>query len=202
MSQPEQSEMSPEEVGRPEEEEAVPIPTGAELVAAARAFAEEAHGTIGHRRRYSGDPYITHLQAVARQVAGSGAGPEIVAAAWLHDVVQDTRTTLEEVQERFGDGVAGLVAILTGITRPEDGNRATRKPLDREQVAAAPPGAQTIKLADLIDNADSICRHDIRFGRIFLREMEELMRVLRHGDPGLKARAEQTWRDWRRKLGG
>ena len=81
---------------------------------------------------------------------------DMMAAAWLHDVLEDTPTTYDDVRELVSENVADLVLQLTDISRPEDGNRAIRKGMDRDHLAKASPEAQTIKLADLIDNAKSI----------------------------------------------
>ena len=84
----------------------------------------------------------------------------MVAAAWLHDVLEDTLVSQQELTVAFGDPVVRLVLELTDVSRPTDGNRATRKAIDRDHLANASPDAQTIKLADLIDNAESIIEHD------------------------------------------
>jgi (p)ppGpp synthase/HD superfamily hydrolase len=61
----------------------------------------------------------------------------MIAAAWLHDVVEDTPVTLEDLHSEFGEGIAELVEALTDISRPEDGNRRKRKAIDREHLAHA-----------------------------------------------------------------
>jgi hypothetical protein len=131
-----------------------------DLVARARAFAIRKHRRIDHRRKYSKQPYDVHLEAVADLVAGVTGDPEMVAAAWLHDIVEDTPITLDDVEREFGGAVARLVDELTDVSRPGDGNRAARKAIDRSHLAAASPRAKTIKLADLCDNARDICRYD------------------------------------------
>ena len=73
--------------------------------------------------------------------------------------------------------VATLVAWLTGVATPADGNRAGRVAIDRAHSAKAPAAAQTIKLADLIDDAESIVRHDRRFARVYLEEKRQLLDV-------------------------
>jgi (p)ppGpp synthase/HD superfamily hydrolase len=153
------------------------------LIARARAFATAAH--MGQKRRYTIAAYMEHPEAVAALVATCPHTAEMIAAALLHDVVEDTPVTIEEVRAAFGDTVAALVADLTDVSRPEDGNRATRKALDRAHTAAASPEAKTIKLADLIDNAKSIFEHDAAFGRVYLAEKIALLEVLKDGDPVL-----------------
>lgn len=169
-----------------------------DLIARARAFASEAHQRIDQRRKYSGQPYATHLKAVADVVAGVTDSPAAVAAAWLHDIVEDTPATIEDIAGGFGAEVAQLVNALTDVSRPSDGNRKQRKAIDREHLASASPLAKTIKLADLIDNCADICRHDPRFGRVFLDELALLLPVLREGEPRLLRRAEKLLATWQK----
>ena len=87
---------------------------------------------------------------------------------------------------RFGEDVATLVDWLTDVSRPSDGNRAARKAIDRARLACAPARAQTIKLADLIDNTASVVAHGKGFAPVYLREARELLGVLDRGDPSLR----------------
>ncbi len=162
-----------------------------DLIERARAFAVERHRRIGHRRKYTDQPYEAHLANVARRVAEVTDDPEMIAAAWLHDVVEDTEATLADVEREFGRPVARLVSELTDVSRPGDGNRAERKALDRAHLARASARAKTVKLADLIDNCRDICRHDPRFARTYAEEMRALLGVLREGDPGLLREAHR-----------
>lgn len=160
-----------------------------DLVDKARQFAIKAHGRLDHRRKYSSEPYPVHLQAVADMVASVSDDPEMVAAAWLHDTMEDTPTTEVELNQRFGPAVAQLVAELTDVGRPADGNRAIRKYIDRGHLAKASPRAKTIKLADLIHNCQDICSHDPEFAKVYLVEMASLLEVVREGDVTLYSRA-------------
>src|ERR1044072_1282783 len=94
-----------------------------DLVARARAFAIREHRRIDHRRKYSKQPYDVHLKAVAGLVAGVTDDPEMIAAAWLHDVVEDTPVTLDDVAREFGGAVARLVGELTQVSRARAGKR-------------------------------------------------------------------------------
>jgi hypothetical protein len=171
------------------------------LVKKAREFATRMHRRIDHRRKYTNQPYDTHLKAVAQLVAGVTDDAETVAAAWLHDVVEDTPVTLEEVRETFGDGVAALVDELTDVSRPGDGNRVVRKAIDREHTARACPRAKTVKLADLLDNCRDIRRSGSGFARVFLAEAQALLPVLREGDGRLHARLAREIESGARTLG-
>jgi hypothetical protein len=156
---------------------------GGDLVSKAQAFATAAHERVGQKRKYTGEPYITHAEAVVAIVKSVPHTPEMLAAAWMHDVVEDTGTTHDEVKAEFGDKVADLVGWLTDISKPSDGNRATRKGIDRDHLAKAPAEAQTVKVADLIHNTESISQHDPKFYEIYKQEKIELLGVLTKADP-------------------
>ena len=167
-----------------------------DIVERALAFATAAHASIDQRRKYTNDPYIVHPIAVSEIVAGTGARPAMIAAALLHDVVEDTPVTLPEIEAAFGGEVASLVEQLTDVSQPNDGNRAVRKAIDRDHSAAASPDGQTIKLADLIDNSATITRHDPGFAVRYMREKRALLEVMTAGDPALCARAWSIVHAW------
>ncbi len=169
-----------------------------DLVERAREYAINAHKRIDHRRKYTQHPYSVHLGAVAKLVSSVTDDPEIIAAAWLHDVVEDTSATLYDIELEFGKSVAALVEDLTDVSKPSDGNRATRKAIDRQHLAHASAKAKTVKLADLIDNCQDICKNDKRFARVFLEEMDPLLNVLQEGNATLYELAQKTYaKCWR-----
>lgn len=167
-----------------------------DLVSRAIRFAQQAHESIGQRRKYSGLPYAEHLHAVAALVATVPHTPEMIAAAWLHDVVEDTPVSLADIDREFGAVVAGLVADLTDVSMPADGNRQIRKARDRAHSAAASAQAKTIKLADIIDNAASIGTSDPGFAKVFINECRMLLAVLQDGEPVLYAMAQSLIDDY------
>ncbi|WP_210325037.1 HD domain-containing protein [Mesorhizobium silamurunense] len=155
----------------------------------AYSFAAAAHGSVKQLRKYTGEPYIVHPVAVAEIVKSVPHTPEMIVAALLHDTVEDTPATFEDIEEEFGPRVAGLVRWLTDVSKPSDGNRAARKALDLAHIAQAPPEAKTIKLADLIDNTSTIKERDPDFWRVYRHEKLRLLEVLKDGDATLWARA-------------
>jgi hypothetical protein len=171
------------------------------LVDRAKRFATNAHRSAGHRRKYTGEPYDVHLLAVAGLVASVTDDDEAIAAAWLHDTVEDTPVKPVDVRKRFGAGVAKLVAELTDVSRPEDGNRRARKAIDREHLAGASTRAMTVKLADLIDNCRDITENDPKFARVYLEEMGELLEVLSRGDLRLLEMARTVYEECAAILG-
>ena len=152
------------------------------VVELAAEYAEAAHASIDQRRKYSNEPYIVHPRAVATIVATVTEDQAMIAAAWLHDVVEDTPVSLVQIEQEFGADIARLVNDLTNVSRKSDGNREYRESIDRKHTAKADPRAKTIKLADLIDNLTGIVSHDPGFARIFLAEKERLLTVLNEGD--------------------
>lgn len=158
---------------------------GSDLVHRARDFALKAHKNMNHRRKYTLAPCAAHLQNVSDLVSSVTDEAEILAAAWLHDVVEDTPTTLEDVESAFGRETAHLVDCLTTVSKPSDGNRTVRMEIDRQHLARADSSAKTIKLADLIDNCRDICKHNSKFAKAFLQEMADLLQVLKQGDSKL-----------------
>lgn len=153
------------------------------LVREAQIFATAAHGAINQKRKYTGEPYIKHPEEVVRILCNATAvTDEMIAAAWLHDVVEDTAITLETIQLIFGHKIAFYVEQLTDVSKPEDGNRAARKAIDLAHTAKCVPETATIKLADLISNTQSIAKLDPNFARVYIPEKVKTLAVLTHGD--------------------
>jgi len=155
------------------------------LITRARVFATAAHAAVGQMRKYTNEPYIVHPAEVALLVEQAGGTDEMIAAAWLHDVIEDTKVPLEVVWNEFGPVVASYVHWLTDRSKPSDGNRAKRKEIDREHIRNAPGEVHTIKLADLISNTKSIVAHDPDFAKVYLKEKKLLLEVLTGGNPKL-----------------
>ncbi|MBW6486011.1 MAG: HD domain-containing protein [Syntrophobacterales bacterium] len=152
-------------------------------------YATHHHAAIGQVRKYTGEPYIKHPAAVVKIVQSVPHTPEMLAAAWLHDTVEDTAATLEEIDQLFGQEVACMVEMLTDVSRPSNGNRKVRKAIDLAHTANASPEAKTIKLADMIDNKHNIVERNPKFAKVYLVEKTALLEVLTEGDATLYAQA-------------
>ena len=160
-----------------------------DLIERAEVFAVQAHGP--QKRKYTGEPYIVHPIEVMNIVKTVKDNTDsMLAAALLHDVIEDTEATYDDVLVNFGPLVADLVLELTDVSKPEDGNRAKRKALDRAHLAGASADAQTVKLADIISNSKDIKVNDPKFAKVYNGEMKMLLEVLDKGDAGLKEIAE------------
>ncbi|CCB65679.1 MULTISPECIES: HD domain-containing protein [unclassified Hyphomicrobium] len=131
-----------------------------------RDFALAKHE--GQTRTHDGKPYIAHLDGVASILREHGyTAPEVIAAAFLHDTLEKTDTTLEELIEKFGMVVAELVFWLTDT---EQGSREARALEAAWRLSRAPWDAKLIKLADIIDNGTAIIMCNPDFGPTFLDE--------------------------------
>lgn len=166
-----------------------------DLITRAQAFAENAHGL--QKRKYTDELYIVHPRRVAATVQYYDGSEAMVAAALLHDVVEDTPTTFDQLQEEFGSEVANLVWWLTDVSLHNPGNRATRKARDRDHLAAAPTEAQTIKIADMIDNTPSIVEFAPGFAPLYMQEKEQLLEVLTRAHPQLLRKANKMVQAYR-----
>jgi len=117
--------------------------------------ARKHHGQM--RRETEPLPYITHLFSVALLVAEDGADDDVVTAALLHDTLEDTDTTREELVAAFNERVAGLVKAVSEI-KEKNGKRFSWKERKENYLAnleSADADAVRIAIADKIDNIES-----------------------------------------------
>lgn len=149
------------------------------IVEKAQIFAAGAHAGVGQKRKYTGEDYIHHPVAVAEIVRKHGGTDEMVAAAMLHDTIEDTQVTFGHIFSLFGDRVAEMVDALSNKAKKEDGNRETRFFINvkalRERLDMQ---SRVIKLADLIHNTQSITRYDQKFAAQYLAEKAFMLRAL------------------------
>ena len=146
------------------------------LVDHAADFAYNMH--MGQKRKYTGHPYWTHCAAVASQVERWGGTEEMIAAAWLHDTIEDTDTTLDQIANTFGNAVALFVIWLTDVYTPEQYpayNRATRKHLEADRLRKAPLEVKVIKLADIANNTKDVVQNDPKFAKVYFEEKAYLL---------------------------
>lgn len=157
----------------------------------AYAFCKYAHGVQNQVRKFSGLPYHTHPEAVAKILESYGLNSdEIICAALCHDVIEDTYFIRKAIEERFGTRVADLVEQVSNVSKLSDGNRKTRKEIDRQHYAKADYDGKSIKLADLIHNSASM--KDLKgFGYTWMKEMRDLLEVLKDGNSELWNKAKQ-----------
>ncbi len=121
------------------------------IIERAYQVAAKAHAT---QKRQSGEPYITHPLAVAQILADLGLGPRAIAAALLHDTVEDTDYRLDQLTADFGDEVAMLVDGVTKLDKVKYGDAAQAETV-RKMIVAMSKDIRVllIKLADRLHNA-------------------------------------------------
>jgi (p)ppGpp synthase/HD superfamily hydrolase len=131
------------------------------LVVIARALAEEAHAT--QRRKGTGQPYFVHLESVAARLIAHGHDDEVtLAAAYLHDLLEDQPRFEDRLRSEFPIAVVETVELLTEVKLDAEGNKRHKDERFREYVAglsaegAAALRARVVSCADKIDNALSL----------------------------------------------
>lgn len=112
---------------------------------------------MGQKRKYTGEPYVSHCNAVA------AADEATIAAAYLHDTLEDTATKYDDLVREFGTEVADLVVELTHVYTAGDHptlSRKERKAKECARLAKVSPRAKLIKGADLAHNSRTIEKYD------------------------------------------
>ncbi len=174
------------------------------LIVRAAHFAADRHRD--QRRKGSRNtPYINHPLEVAERlvVIGGVDAPELIAAAILHDTIEDTETTRAELAERFGNEVAALVAELTdtpGQTWQQ------RKRMEIEHSATISDGAKMIKLSDKTSNVTDTVNNppgdwSISRRRDYLEFASLVADGCRGVNSALEAEFDRVMADARRRLG-
>ena len=153
--------------------------TNSSKASVASVWAAMAHRY--QKRKYTHEPYLCHLADVAANVAhyaelsGDETRDEALAAAYLHDVIEDQgdQVSLGEIESEFGANVARVVSELTEV--PTEGNRAERKSKEARRLSGVGFVAREIKAADFLSNGQSIFSQDPKFGLVFAKEVTEVL---------------------------
>lgn len=171
------------------------------LIIRAAHFAKAAHGD--QKRKYSGRPYIEHPMRVAGMIAmhpictDKGYAPlaflpdeQMVAVAWLHDVLEDTKVTPAELEKEFGSHITTGVVHLTGTPPTKGMAREDRKRHDFAKIAAAAKEVKIIKLLDRLDNLRDMDGEGDEFLKVYAKESFWLTAALGDADLALKTEIE------------
>ena len=134
-------------------------PLDTQLLDRAIVFAVKAHA--GTERRGKGFPYIVHPMEAMEIVATMTPDQELLAAAALHDTVEDTAVTIDQIRAEFGDRVASLVeaesdVMVEGVS--EEASWHARKQAAIDRLAKAPHDAKMVALGDKLSNMRAIAR--------------------------------------------
>jgi (p)ppGpp synthase/HD superfamily hydrolase len=170
----------------------------AEVVARLARAVEFARLHHGDQRRKTGVPYLEHLlEALQVLVEGAGiASPDVLVAAVLHDVVEDTPVTLDEVSAEFGPRVAELVGWVTiPAPGPAETKSAVRQAYLR-RLRDAPPDAVLVKLADRASNVQTLRNLPLDQQRSYYEQTVSYIVPLAAGQPWFAA----WYADWQAEL--
>ncbi len=171
-----------------------------QLLEAVMVFASNAHGD--QKRKYSGEPYVRHLLRVMDICRSITSDVVIFTAAILHDILEDTHIDRKDLSYFLhsvfpagkAEQIERLVVELTDVyvrANYPSMNRRARRFREAERLSAVSSDAQTIKYADIIDNA---CELDLMndFAPVFLRECKAMLQTMMAGHPLLYQRAIST----------
>jgi len=144
---------------------------------------------IAHRgqTRSVGEPYFEHPCRVANAAVVLGCPDHVVAASYLHDVIEDCEINAEELTRLLSDApltvpTVDLVLEVTNVAKPSDGNRAVRMGINRDHLAKSSLWGATLKCFDITDNLSSDF-YDAQWARIYFAEKELELPVLKHAHP-------------------
>ena len=140
-------------------------PLNTELLDRAILFAVKAHA--GTERRGKGFPYIVHPLEAVEIVATITPDQELLAAAALHDVVEDTDISADDLRAEFGNRIADLVVAESDVFEEgvsEEDSWHTRKQAAIDRLAAAPYEAKIVAMGDKLSNMRAIARDYVRMG--------------------------------------
>ena len=145
----------------------------------AHEFAKAAHGD--QKRKFTREPYMVHLEETAQllhEVTDGKADIDMYVAAVLHDVVEDTDTTLQEVGQEFGGEVMSLVEELTIDEKEKE--KEGKKPYLSRKINAMSDKAFMIKLCDRFSNVSGLDRREIPrdFVKWYVKETEYIIKHL------------------------
>lgn len=158
------------------------------LTEKAEEIAREVHAL--HKRR-DGTPYISHPFRVVQLLRQVTDNPAMLAAGWTHDVLEMSKDwTQLRLALALTEETAQYVADLTDTTTLEDGPRALRRALDRARQSKLCANSQTIKVADIYANIESLALdNDAKFSALYLREKALALVALNNAHPLLLGQA-------------
>ena len=169
-----------------------------EILERITAFADQAHGD--QKRKYADERYIRHPLRVMQTCHHYGYSLPVLAAAILHDVLEDTDTGIADLRqflltvmnEADANYTMSLIIELTDVYTKHDYprmNRRQRKAKEALRIESISADAQTIKYADIIDNANGMASQDADFAAVYLAECVALLEKMKSGNKELHKEA-------------
>jgi len=144
---------------------------------------------IAHKgqMRLQGEPYFNHPERIAKRAEFFGFPEQAVAAAYLHDVIEDcdikwTQLVILLLDAPLTIPTCDLVLQVTNVAKPEDGNRATRMAINRAHLAKSSYWGASLKCLDIEDNLTSPFDDPV-WAKKYFAEKELEIAILRHADP-------------------
>ncbi len=180
-----------------------------ELLEKVKQFADKAHGS--QMRKYTDERYIVHPVRVMELLKQYTQDVALLAAALLHDVLEDTPVKEQELNafllkimpQEAAIKTMRLVIDLTDVYVKEaypQWNRKKRKAMELQRLQMISRDSQTVKYADIIDNSIDIVKHDKGFAVKYLYEVGHLLKAIRNGDKRLYQRAVEIVNACRKEL--
>lgn len=180
-----------------------------EILERIKYFADQAHGD--QRRKYTPDRYIVHPIRVMEICKKYTNDITILAAALLHDVLEDTSVQKEEMKDflltvlnpQQTSRTIRMVEELTDVYVKKDFpglNRKSRKAKELERLKSTSADSQTIKYADILDNSIEIATQDTDFALVYVTESQKILQNLTSGNAVLHADAVEVIDEVIRKL--
>lgn len=181
-----------------------------QVIEKVKEYAKKAHE--GQMRKYTPEPYIVHPVRVMELCKEYTSSIPVLCAALLHDVLEDTEVSKEDLKQfllsvmndKHASLTLCLVVELTDVYVKKDypqWNRKTRKKKEADRIAQTDAASQTIKYADIIDNCKEIVKYDQEFGPKFLHECKMLLQRIPKGNVQLyeraKALVQKELEDWK-----
>jgi (p)ppGpp synthase/HD superfamily hydrolase len=156
----------------------------------ARDFARKAHDSIGHIRKYSRVPYWHHTERTMARLSIITQDEDLLIGQLFHDIIEDiypknSDYSPDAILNLFGARATSHMLDLTDVYTKEAYpyfNRKQRKELEVMRLALVPIMSKNGKLVDNIDNTEDILHGDKGFARTYLKEIYELLQVLKDGD--------------------
>jgi guanosine-3',5'-bis(diphosphate) 3'-pyrophosphohydrolase len=172
-----------------------------EILEQIRDFADRAHGQ--QMRKYTPERYIVHPVRVMNLLREYTNDVTMLAAALLHDVIEDTPVKKEDIhafllnqmRPEQAERTTRLVVELSDVYVKKDypqWNRRKRKEKETARLEKTSSDSQTVKYADIIDNSSEIINYDTDFAPLFLYECRAILKRLNKGNPQLYKRAIET----------
>ncbi len=174
------------------------VQTANDILIAVKNFADRAHGD--QVRKFTGERYIGHPVRVMELVLEFNNDIAVLAAALLHDVLEDTAVTPQELlsflstvlPEQEAERSLAIVKELTDVYIKRDYpslNRSARKTRETERLVTVSADAQTIKYADIIDNVTDIATQETDFAHVYIQEARAMVTGMDKGDVRMRERA-------------